>query len=448
MKLVASAETLPFSPQAAQAGRSEIVAESRPLPWLLGAVVIFLLGAIIRLSIAPGDRGLGSEAGIYRRYVVELDQRGFASYPAMSHRYLDQQRLPEAQPELPPTRALYIAAAWMLKRACFGDAAPTAVDTLDARHRDPALVSLRCVSLWVSIFTVGLLGVAAWRMAGPHAGLGTMALAAASPLSIHLGTSVSGDGLFAFCTTLCVWLLWENLQRPYERIRLLALWIALGLLMMTQESAVIVLVGLYGMAAVSQWAKFGKVTRPVLIAILGGPLLGALGLVQLVGGMPELAAIFRNLATKTPVLSAGAALQESPWHRHLLEWLRIDPVVGLLAATGLFTLPVRQPAYRYLLGFFAITSLIACNLPSGLSLRFAAIWALPLGAFAAAQITALASRWRKRAMLLNLALFGVVGAAGLWQYRISFLNGGSYEMNPKSLLKATRIVKDPLSPRP
>ncbi len=448
MKLVASAETLPFSSQAAHTSRSEIVAESRPLLWLLGAAVIFVLGAIIRLSIAPGDRGLGNEASIYRRYVVELDQRGFASYPAMSHRYLDQQRLPEAQAELPPTRAFYIGTAWMLKQACFGDAAPTAVGTLDARQRDPALASLRCVSLWVSIFTVGLVGLAVWRMVGPPAGLGAMALTAASPLSIHLGTLLSADGFFAFWATLCVWLLWENLQRPYERIRLLALWLALGLLVMTQESAVFVLAGLYGMAAVSQWGKFGKVTRPVLIAIVGGPLLGVLGLAQAVGGVPELVAIFRSFATKTQMFSVGGTMQESPWHHHFLAWMRIDPVVGLFAATGLFTLPLRLPAYRYLLGFFVVTCLLACSVSSGLGLCFAAIWALPLSAFAAVQIFALASRWRNRAMLLSLALFGVVAAFGLWQYRTSFLVGGSYEMNPKSLLKATRIVKDPASSRP
>jgi hypothetical protein len=169
-------------------------------------------------------------------------------------------------------------------------------------------------------------------------------------------------------------------------------------------------------------------------------------LVKLVGGLPEFLAIFRSFAAKTQALPA--ANPDGPWHQYLLEMLRLDPVVWSLAAIGLLILPVRQSACRYLLGFFAVSCFVVCNFSTGMTLPFTTVWVLPASVFAAALLIALTSRVGNRAALASIALFGIVCASGLWQYRASFMDGGNYETTPKSLLKAARTGKEPVSPRP
>lgn len=410
---------------------------------LIAALAIFACGALIRLFTEAGFQGFGFDEAIYRRYVLTLDQRGFGAYPALCEGYLVKQHDPAAKAELPPTRFLYVFTTWAAKRLYFGDAPPATAATPDAKNNDPVLVSLKRVACWFSILSVGLVGLATWRMLGPPVGLGAMALMAVSPLSIHMSAHAFVDGFFAFWATLCVWLLWENLQRPNERVRLTALGLALALLVIAKENAAFVYVALCALAAVSRWAKFGAVTRPLVLVGIAGPLAGLTVLVTLAGGADIFADIYRTFVVKAQALPVVIATQDGPWHRYLFELLLVDPLVLLLALSAVFTLPAQRPAALYLLGFFAVSYASMCNVRYGMNLRFATIWALPLSAFAAAQLIALATHAGRRALITGIVLFVAVCAYDLRQYRIFFIDAGIYELTPMSLLRAVQIFKEP-----
>lgn len=436
MNLVPSAEPTPPAPPPPPSAP-----DSRLSP--IAALAIFLLGALIRIFAETGFQGFGFDEAIYRRYVLALDARGFAGYPALCEGYLVKQRDPAAKAELPPTRFLYIVTAWTAKRLCFGDAPPATAATPDAKNNDPVLVSLKRVALGFSILTVGLVGLAAWRMLGPPIGLGAMALLAASPLSIHMGAHALIDGFFAFWATLCVWLLWENLQRPNHTPRLIALTAALALMVLAKENAAFVYTALLVLAAVSRRAKFGAVTRPLVIAGIAGPLLGLAALIALTGSIDVFTGIYRTFIAKAQTLPVVIATQDGPWHRYLVELLLLDPLVWLLAVSAVFTLPAQRPAFLYLLIFLAVSYAIMCNVRYGMNLRFATIWALPLSVFAAAQLLALAAHAGPRAAIVVVVLFAAVCAYGLRQYRIFFVDAPLYEITPTQLLRAAQILKDP-----
>lgn len=436
MNLVPSAEPAPPAPAPPPpATNSRLFA--------IAAVAIFVCGAFIRIFAETGFQGFGFDEAIYRRYVLEFDARGFAGYPALSQRYLAAQRKPDAKAELPPTRFLYVVTTWAAKRVCFGDAPPATASTPDAKNNDPVLVSLKRVACWFSILTVGLVGLAAWRMLGPPIGLGAMALAAVSPLSIHMGAHALVDGFFAFWATLSLWLLWENLQRPNHTPRIIALAAALALMVLAKENAAFVYAALLVLAAVSRRAKFGAVTRPLIIVGIAGPLLGVIALIALAGGIDTFTGIYGTFVAKAQTLPVVVATQDGPWHRYLVELLLLDPLVLLLAASAIFTLPQQRPAFLYLLIFLAVSYAIMCNVRYGMNLRFATIWALPLSVFAAAQLLAFASRAGERAAIVGVVLFAAVCAYDLRQYRLFFIEAPLYEITPSQLLRAAQILKDP-----
>lgn len=410
---------------------------------VIAALAIFACGALIRLFAVAGFDGFGFDEAIYRRYVLELDARGLGGYPGLCQRYLDQQRKPEAKAELPPTRFLYVFTTWIAKRAFFGDAPPATAATPDAKNRDPVLVSLKRVARWFSILSVGLVGLAAWRMLGPPAGLGAMAFMAASPLSIHMSAHAFVDGFFAFWATLSLWLLWENLQRPHHRALLAALAIALALMVIAKENAAFVFAALAAVVAVNRWAKFGTVTLPLVIAGFLGTLTGVALLTALAGGPGTFASIYTSLVSKAQNLSFAIATGDGPWHRYILEWIILDPFVLLLAASGIFTLSARHPAHRFLLVFLGVSYAFMSSIRYGMNLRYTTIWALPLCAFAAAQLLALTARLGARGALVSIVLFAAICAYDLRQYRLFFIDARIYELTPMSLLRAVNIVKDP-----
>lgn len=308
------------------------------------------------------------------------------------------------------------------------------------------LLSLKRVARWAAVLTLGAIGIAAWRMLGPPAGTGALALAATSPLAIHMGAHAFVDGFFAFWAALCVWLVWENLQRPREPWRLAALGIALAGLVMAKESALFVYLALCAALASARWLRLGTVTPPLLLVMLAGPLAGVLVLASLAGGFGVFVEIYRAFAANAQTLPYAIAHQDGPWHRYLLDLLTVDPLVLLLALSGLATVALEKRACLFLLVFTAASYALLCNIRFGQNLRFATIWLLPLSAFAAAQLIALASHARRRAAVTSIALFAAVCAFDLRQYRVLFVDHPIYDVVPISMLRALEIIKDP--PRP
>ena len=412
----------------------------RRLPFL-AAIVIFIVGALIRLLADFAYKNNGYDEAVYRDYLLMVDKVGVAEYPNICELYLIKQRNPGTQATLPPTRFLYIFCGWMVKQVAFGDAPPADLKQPDAAYRDPAFISMRQVSLVFAIVTVGLCGLAAWRMMGPGVGLGTMALVASSPLGIYMGKHAFVDGFFGFWATLCLWLLWENLQRPGRRWWIVSFAISLALMVMAKENALFVYIALAGLVAINPWMKFGTVTRPLLAAGVIGPSLGVCVLLVLTGGVGPFIEIFKLFITKANTLDFVISYGDGPWYRYLLELIIMEPLVAVLALTALFTLPRKSPVFAYLLIFVLVSYVIMCNLRYGMNVRFTTIWALPLAAFAAAQVISLTANWGRYATPAAILFLALMAASNWQQYQVYFVKNAIYEPLPPDTLKAIKILK-------
>lgn len=409
---------------------------------LAAALVIFAFGTFVRLLPTAKFTAFGPDEALYRDVIVKLDRVGLSHYPEICQLHLEDQRNPKSQAVLPPTRFFYIFCGWVAKRVAFGDAPPVHLLERGGVARDPALVSLHRVSAICSVLFLALAGVVAWRMCGRGIALGVLTLLAGSPLAIHMSQHAFIDGVVAFLATLCLWLLWENLQRPNHLGWLTGFAASIAVLVATKENAFFVYLALCGLAAVNRWAKFGKVTPRLVLAGIVGPAFGVALLVTLAGGVGPFVEIYRLLVTKAQNLPYAIVTGDGPWHRYLVESAVMEPLTLCLAIAAAFTLPWKDRALRFLVGFVIFSYAIMCNVRYGMNLRYTTIWLLPLCALAAAQVVALTSRAGRRALVLSVAIFVAVCGYGLRQYQIFFVDRAIYELAPEGLLRAVDMIKD------
>lgn len=408
--------------------------------WILVAL-IFAVGVLVRVWPSAGFTHTGFDEALYRDNVIKLDKVGLFNYPAVCQLYIEDQRKPDVITKLPPTRFFYIGAAWLWKRAEFGDSPPIPYGSLGFKEHDPAIVSLHRVAALFSCLGLLVGGLFTWRLLGLHAVPGVLALLAVSPLSIHLGQHAMIDGVFTFWAMLNLWLLWENLQQP-NNVRLLTTY-ALGLAFMvvTKENSFFVYLALCGLTAMAHRAKFGYVSRRLLLISVGGPALGLVALILLAGGVSEFTEIYRLLVSKAQTLTYAIKTGDGPWYRYIVDYLILSPLVLILAIGGIFTQLRQNRAFVYLVAFVGFSYLIMCNIRYGMNLRYASIWDLPLRALAAAQVAAVAVRFGKWQMLATT--IGIVGlcAYDLRQYLIFFADGQLYELATGGLLYVVKILK-------
>jgi dolichyl-phosphate-mannose--protein O-mannosyl transferase len=240
--------------------------------FLTAAALLFLLGAWLRFSSNTAYRQPGFDELLYRENVQSLEAVGPFEYGAVVEHYLEKQRIRETQAELPPTRFLYIFTGWIWKTAQFGSGKPERLNRNPeyAFENDKWLIALRNTSALGSTLLLALSGVAAWRWAGRGAGLAALALMAFAPLQIHTSQHAMIDGFFSFWAMLCLWLLWENLHQPNRLGWLVPLGLAFTALVLTKENAFFVFMGMLAILAVNPWAKFGQVTKGLLLSLLLG----------------------------------------------------------------------------------------------------------------------------------------------------------------------------------
>ncbi len=449
---------VPSAPVAAAPAKNSSAA------WWL-SLFILVIGLALRILPSAGFTGTGFDEVLYRRYVILLDGgsqvvkvatqdmrsstpyeiklegRGLELYPDLVDFFRVSQKAPEAMCELPPTRFFYIYAAWLWKRAEFGDAPPVAPQSPEFVLRDPALVSLHRVACLFSCLGLIVGGIATWRMLGVKALPATLALLAFSPLMIHLGQHALIDGVFTFWAVLSLWLLWENLQRPNHGGLLLALAASLALMVMTKENSFFVYLALLGLVATNRWAKFGQVSPKLLAVLLLGPAVGVAMLVSLSGGVTAFVEIYQLLVSKAQSLTYAIKTGDGPWYRYLVDLLLISPLVLILAIGGVFTQVRGNRAFVFLVAFVGFSYLIMCNVRYGMNLRYASIWDLPLRALAAAQVAVIASRFGSRQVLVASILIAGLCAYDLRQYQTYFMQGALYELVTGGLMHAVKILK-------
>lgn len=463
MKLAASLE-----PEAPQPAPAPAPVPSHRNTWLLAAVIL-AMGLALRIWPWAGFTGTGFDEALYRDNVIKLDIAGIFNYPKICQLYIEDQRKPDVITKLPPTRFFYIYASWVWKRMEFGDAPPISPRTEHFAQRDPALVSLHRVACLFSCLGLIVSGVAAWRILGLRAMPAVLALMACSPLQIHLAQHALIDGIFTFWAVLNLWLLWENLQRPNSRGFLAAFALGLAAMVITKENSFFVYIALCGLVAVNRWAKFGYVTKRLLITGVAGPALGVIILMLLSGGPQQFSEIYHLLVSKAQTLDYAIKTGDGPWYRYLVDLLLISPLVLVLAIGGVFSQVRGNRAYVYFVAFVGFSYAIMCNVRYGMNLRYTSIWDLPLRALAAAQVGAiawpavprmpLALRRVSRIFLALDAVFMRLSRLGSWQkiatgiaiaglcaydlrqYSLFFVDNRLYELVTGGLLWSLKILK-------
>jgi hypothetical protein len=404
-------------------------------------VLSLLLGCFLRLPdyvFAPAHHALhwlaplhptpkfqtfGIDEQLYRGYTSVLIRHGIGVYPAMANHYVEAQTaLPSAI--LPPTRFFYIGAAYFW-HLLFG-AGP--------------LTSLSAISSLFSMLLLGLSALFAWRIGGAAMGLGVAALMAFAPTQIHMSQHALIDGVFAFWATLSLWLLWENLQRPNHWPTLAAFGASLAVMVLTKENAMFAYIGILVVIAGNRWLHFGQLTPSLCLVTILGPLLGVILLVVLCGGLGTTIEIYRLLVSKASVLDYAIATGDGPWYRYLIDLMIVSPLVLVLAFGGIFRLRRTDRAGLFLLLFVAGSFLIMANIRYGMNLRYANMWDFPLRYLALLCLWRIIPRRQSQALWLALCIV-LLCTFEAHQYRIFFVENDLYELVPRDLLRAVKILK-------
>ena len=394
-----------------------------PVSVAVGFLLVALIGIFLRIYPSSSFNALGYDEGLYRGYVTDLINHGVTSYPDFAEHYVErQQQLPSAI--LPPTRFLYIFSAYLWHGVTGAD----------------ALLSLHRVSCLFSILLLFAAAGFAWRLAGLAWALGVFALMSCAPTQIHMAQHALIDGFFAFWATLSLWLLWENLRRPNNALRLSLFAASLALMVLTKENAVFAYFGLLALLGINRWLRFGTITRSLLLVTLAGPLAGVVILIFLCGGAETFYLTYRLLVSKASVLPYAIATGDGPWYRYLVDLLLASPLIFLLAWGAIFRLKLANKESLYLVVFIAATYAVMCNVRYGMNLRYTNMWDMPLRYLAFACLSDLTSSIRRREVVMVIAITFLC-AIDLRQYHIFFVQHDLYELVTGGLLRALQILK-------
>jgi 4-amino-4-deoxy-L-arabinose transferase-like glycosyltransferase len=382
------------------------------------------LRSIAAIHPAPGFQQIGFDEELYRRYVTALDATGLSSYPNLAEGYVvDQTRLPGAI--LPPTRFLYIFLGYSWHRLTGQE----------------ALQSLKVISSISSMLLLIVSTVFGIRAGGVRIGATVCALMAFAPTQVHMSQHALIDGFFAFWAVTCLWLLWENLQRPNDWRLLVPFGLCLALLVLTKENAFFAYVALCAVLAVCFWQKYGRITRILLATIIVGPLVGVTILVNLCGSLGTTIHIYQLLVSKASVLPYAIATGDGPWSRYLVDLMIVSPIVLILALGGVFLIRPADKVPIYLVTFVAASYILMANVRYGMNLRYANMWDMPLrflSGFCLTNISdrfGVSSRWLFPSLIASLCLFE-------WnQYLVFFVHHNLYELVTTGLLRAIQVLK-------
>ncbi|HJT80152.1 MAG TPA: hypothetical protein VJ719_03055 [Chthoniobacterales bacterium] len=367
---------------------------------------------------------VGVDEDLYRGYVNEVGTKGILHYPDVVLGWIEKQvNLPGSV--LPPVRFLYIFTAHIWRSIFGGD----------------ALECLKNVASFFSILTLGLAAIFAWRVRPAPESVAVTALVAFAPTQLHMSQHALVDGFFTFWALLVVWTLWENLQHPGKLGWLAGYVAALALLVLTKENSFFVWIAILVVLIANRWLRYGTVTRELLIATAVGPLLGAVVLVFLAGGIDVLFGTYRLLIAKNYQLPYAIKTGDGPWQRYLVDLMLVSPIVVLLAVGTLFRVKLEKRLELFLITFVAGSYLVMCNLKYGMNLRYANMWDVPLRFLAVSTLVSLAGNFGKWSRLTFIATIVVICALELRQYVILFVDFPLYELVSEGLLRALHILK-------
>ena len=396
---------------------------------LAGALIILAAGVALRVVPFFGvpDQKTADEI-LYITNVRMLGRAGGVfEYQALMQKYVvSQQRIEMVM--LPPTRCVYIIGGW-------------AWDVLF--HAGPEM-SLRAVAAIFSCLSLLVAGVFAWRLGGARLGLMVGALMAVAPVELMLAHRELSDGVFSFWALLCLWLLWENMQRPGRLAWLAAYSGALAAMVLTKENAFFAAIGFGGLlctAALFPRLNIGKATWSTAAATAAGGVLGVGVLVCLAGSPATLADIYRLLVTKAEGMDYAYQSGGGPWFHYLVDLMPVSPMVLLPAIGGVFALRRDSKQGIFLLLFVVFTCAVMVNVRNGMNLRYATMWDMPLRYLAAGTILQVAGGVRRAPILAAAVLLAVVAGVELHQYWLLFIRHDIGDPITQYLMWATEIIR-------
>jgi 4-amino-4-deoxy-L-arabinose transferase-like glycosyltransferase len=388
-------------------------------------VLILIVGIVLRIYPSTKVDSLGVDEAFYRLDVLNLSQAGITGYPNLMRNYVAQQpNFPVAV--IPPTRVTFITAAYLWQSV----------------SHQAVMASLRSIACLGSILALVIGTIFMARAAGLSAALAIAALMGFAPLQIQLAQRAYIDGFFTFSAILTMWLLWENLQAPKRMKWLIPYTLSLAFMVMTKENAAFVGAALFAIIGVESWVRFRRPQLDLILATAVGLVIGVLGLVVAAGGINTLIEVYRENAAKayaTPyVLRSG----DGPWFRYILDLIIISPAVTLLAIAGVFRSRLQDVLTRYFVVFLAVTYVIMASIRFGMSLRYAAIWDLPIRWFAFVQVAYWASVLPARVgRFFAPVMIALLCAIDLSQYVLHFVQNATYDPIPGTLLRHLNILK-------
>ena len=368
----------------------------------------------------PGFTGVGFDENLYREYVKTLSQAGLSSYPDLAEGYVSlQTRLPSAI--LPPTRFLYIFCAYLWHQTTGAD----------------ALAALKNISSLFSILTLVLTAIFSIHLGGVRLCLATSALMAFAPTQIHMSQHALIDGVFACVALACLWLLWENLQRPNDWRWLAGYGIVLALLVLTKENALFAYIGLLAVLAASYWFRIAitrvfsghHLRRPTPRSCHSGESL------RLARDDDSHLPIARQQSPSFPTPSKPATDRGTDT---LIDLLIVSPIVLILALGAIFLVKRSNSAVIYLITFIAASFLLMANVRYGMNLRYANMWDMPLR-FLARLFGALSARFRRAALWLALSVLALCPFD--CDSTRSYSSNPLYELVTEGLLRAIQVLK-------
>ena len=333
----------------------------KALHWF-AIILIAAAGIYLRANRTATFTETGPDELFYQKWVELSAKYGLYSYPEIVRQYIAHQKDPTRGLMLPPLRISFIWSAYLVHQT-------TGIPPLDA---------LRGVACAASIATMFAAGAFAWRLAGRSSGLAVFALMAFAPMEIYSAQRALIDGFFGLCALLCIWTLWENLQRPDDR-RWLALYgIAVALMVATKENAFFVYLAMGGILLASHWLKFGRATRSLYVVTIVAPAVTLLVFIIVSGGVTQMLDVYRTNVQKSVIAPYAIQTGDGPWQRYLLDLLLIDPIILLLAIGAMFRITRTDKAALHLALFVVLTYAVMCQVRYGMNLRYAVMWDMPL----------------------------------------------------------------------
>lgn len=412
--------------------------------YLIALALVFAVGAFLRLPPALFDEGrplhsfaifhpnpkwhhmdlIGFDEELYLEYVDEVSSKGLSHYPDIVLHYIETQlKLPGSI--LPPVRFLYIFAGYLWHSV----------------FHTEALDSLKNVASLCSILTLAVAAAMAWRMRGPVWAVALTALVACAPTQLHMSQHALVDGFFTFWALLALWFLWENLQSPRQWGWLVGYTVSLGLLVLTKENAFFVWIAIVLVLVANRWLRYGTVTPELLISTVLGPLLGAVILIFLAGGLDVLIGTYQLLISKNYKLPYAIKTGDGPWYRYLVDLLLVSPIVLVLAIGAIFRIDRTKRPELFLLAFVAGSYLVMCNVKYGMNLRYTNMWDMPLRFLAVSALAGVIAPLRQRRNLVFALAIATICTFEIRQYLILFVQYPLYELAPEGLLRALHILK-------